>query len=307
MSSSSAHKISQPRSSNPEKTVVFTFGRFQPPHIGHALLIRHLHEEAARRNATPYVIVSSSCNEKWFTSKIYKEQQKNNTFKSCARNENPLTTKRRIYYLRKMFPDTKFLSAAEYGPNIFEVIGNLANPEVGGYTKFVGVFGSDRAPTFQKMFDKAEESSRKKKEENPDDHLDPIHIDIVSIGDRDDSADDVRGASATKMREAAVANTPASREYFIAHSQIGNMTIEDTSALMKEIRDVLWEDIELSLESSPESPPKRAPRKIKEPSTTPTPPTRRSSRLAKTTGGKPKVIHAPPPPKYKLRPDEKNI
>lgn len=309
--SSSGHKISSPRNSNPEKTAVFTYGRFQPPHIGHALLINHLQQIAERNNATPYVIVSASCNEDWFNSKIFKAQQKITTFKSCKQNENPLPIKRKLYYLRKMFPQIKFIAADEYGSNIFQVIGHISET---GYQRFIGVFGSDRATTFQTMFNRAEEATRIKNVEDPS-SLPAIHIEVNgSIGIRDDTSDDVHGASATKMREAAVANTPTAREYFIAHSQIGNMSIEDSQQMMQEIHKALWKEPSPSKKESISTP------KVKKSTTSvsPTPPlapTRRSPRFTSTAGSgtfiwlgsNPKILHKSRSKKYTLRSDEKTF
>jgi hypothetical protein len=58
-----------------------------------------------------------------------------------------------------MFPTVKFIAANKYGTNIFNVIGHFKDE---GYTKFVGLFGSDRATTFNKMFTNAEESLKQK-------------------------------------------------------------------------------------------------------------------------------------------------
>ena len=49
-----------------------------------------------------------------------------------------------------MFPTTKFIPADQYGVNVFNVLGNMRDK---GYTKFVGLFGSDRKPVFEKMFE----------------------------------------------------------------------------------------------------------------------------------------------------------
>jgi nicotinic acid mononucleotide adenylyltransferase len=307
--SSSGDRISGPKSSNPEKRVVFTYGRFQPPHIGHALLISQLHEIALQHNATPYVIVTASCNENWLSSGKYKKQRESNIFESCKPNENPLPIKRKVYYLRKMFPTTKFIGANNYGSNIFNVIGHLKDI---GYTKFIGVFGSDRAATFETMFTNAETSRKQKIEEDPskEEEYPPLNIIIQSVGNkRNDKVDDVTGASGTKMREAAITDTPKSREYFIRHSQIGNMTIEDSLEMMKEIREALWEEYKEEPEEVKEKLKRKSKKKetVKETAVEEVKPVRRSSRLAKPTEGgyvAPKVVHKNRPKHYKLRPDE---
>jgi nicotinic acid mononucleotide adenylyltransferase len=306
--SSSGDRISGPKSSNPEKKVVFTYGRFQPPHIGHALLISQLHEIALQHNATPYVIVTASCNENWFSSRIYKIQRAENTFKSCKANENPLPIELKLNYLRRMFPTTKFIGADKFGNTIFGSVNYLYEK---GYRKFIGVFGSDRAETFETMFTNAEESRKQKIEKDPSKEAEypALNMTIISIGNRNDKADDVTGASATKMRNAAVADSLESREYFIRHSQIGNMTVEDSLEMMKKIREALWEEYKEEPEEVKEKPKRKSKKKETEKveEVEEVNPVRRSSRLTKHTQGgyiAPKVIHKNRPKHYKLRPDE---
>jgi hypothetical protein len=303
-SPSSGHSISEPRESNPEKTVVFTYGRFQPPHSGHQRLINHIHERARELHATPYVIVSSSCTSKWFSSATYKKQQKANTFKNCKDiNDNPLTMKQKLKYLRKMFPTTKFIPADKYGVNIFNVLGNMRDK---GYTKFVGLFGSDREPIFTKMFKDDAERLKEKLAADPNFEKRPFDIKIEEAGDK--RVDE--GISATKLREAAVENN---KKYFEEHTQIGNMTPKDIDDLMKILREALWQDKkeEDEEESKPKSKKKSAAKKTEPVEKTPKEPPRRSPRNAnKPSGGgyiPPKVIHQKRPKKYILREDEKPI
>jgi hypothetical protein len=211
-------------------------------------------DQAIAHHAIPYIIVSASCNDKWFSSKIYKNQQEQNTFTSCTKNENPLTVKQRIHYLRKMFPDVKFISADDYGINMFKVIGHLREA---GFAKFTALFGPDRATKFQRLFNRVEESSREKSEPS-------IHIDVHVV--------DNRIQSGTRMREAAVANTPAEIEYFREHTQIGNMTLEDTDQLREDIRKVLWKDTTEQRQTNKEAKPTRSSKKEKKPSPSPPPP-----------------------------------
>jgi hypothetical protein len=284
-------------------TAVFTFGRFQPPHIGHALLINSIIDSAHQNNADSYVVVSASCNEKWFESKIYKTQKENNEFIACPRNENPLDVNRRIHYLKKMFPNLKFIDAQaeEYGNKLFDIIRYIHDQ---GYTNIIGIFGSDRAKKLETQFNATEEKYRKEKEKDPNFKFTPIHVDVISAGERDDKAKGIEGASATKMREAAVSNKSKDIDYFTQHSQIGNMTLEDTYAMREEVRVALWNNEPLEATSKPKP---RKPRQTTT-STVPVPselpPVRRSTRL--TTGGKnPKVCHTERPKKYKLKSDEK--
>lgn len=309
-SASSSNKISSPKSSNQEKTVVFTYGRFQPPHIGHQLLINYINDKASELHAKPYVIVTSSCTSKWFSSLTYKKQQKANTFANCKDiNDNPLTMKQKLKYLRKMFPTTKFIQADKYDINLFNVLGHIRDK---GYTKFIGLFGSDRAPGFKKMFKDNAERLQEKLAADPNFEQRPFNIEIQAVGDkRVDAADDITGISSTKMREKAVENTDTSQQYFIDHSRIGNMTPEDSLEMMKEVRKALWKDIKEEPEEEQEEveKPKRKSKKketAKEDNTE-KPEPRRSSRLKNPTEGgyiPPKVIHTPRPKHYKFREDE---
>ena len=224
-------------SRSPKNTrVVFTFGRFQPPHIGHALLINNVLRLAKELKADHYVVISASCNEdgnngkkkKWIGTPAYTKQRTERTFTSCAKNENPLKIDRKLHYLQRMFPTVRFLCADEFGSNMFAVLGHLKDA---GYTQFTGAFGSDRAVEMTKTFARVDATAAADRK---------LGINVVSIGERDDKADDVTGASATKMREAAVRGEPEDVKYFIEHSKIGDMTLEEALTMMQEIRDSLW-------------------------------------------------------------------
>ena len=213
--------------------VVFTFGRFQPPHIGHALLINNVLRLAKDLKADHYVVISASCNDdgkkkKWIGTPAYAKQRTERTFTSCAKNENPLKIDRKLHYLQRMFPTVRFLCADEFGSNMFAVLGHLKDA---GYTQFTGAFGSDRAIEMTKTFARVDENAAADRK---------LGINVVSIGERDDKADDVTGASATKMREAAVRGEPEDVKYFIEHSKIGDMTLDEALTMMQEIRDSLW-------------------------------------------------------------------
>jgi len=232
-----ADKTARSLSRTPKNTrVVFTFGRFQPPHIGHALLINNVLRLAKELKADHYVVISASCNEdgnngkkkKWIGTPAYTKQRTERTFTSCAKNENPLKIDRKLHYLQRMFPTVRFLCADEFGSNMFAVLGHLKDA---GYTQFTGAFGSDRAVEMTKTFARVDATAAADRK---------LGINVVSIGERDDKADDVTGASATKMREAAVRGEPEDVKYFIEHSKIGDMTLEEALTMMQEIRDSLW-------------------------------------------------------------------
>jgi len=147
---------------------VVTYGRFQPPTIGHGVLLRDLYERAnMKRNrrvssispASPrergdaYVFVSASCNEgeKYQSSKLFQEIVGSQRFESCKLNENPLNTYQRVFYLKTLFakdvPGMKVINTVEKGirgpPDAIEELVKE------GYGKIIFKCGSDRVQDFR--------------------------------------------------------------------------------------------------------------------------------------------------------------
>jgi hypothetical protein len=150
------------------RKVVFAFVRFQPPTIGHELLINTV-KKTAEQNQCPYVIYVSR-----------KQDHK----------ENPLNVETKIQYLNMMFPGTNFIAAGPTTRTPIEAAVELNQK----YTDIILVAGSDR----ESMFNLLQDYNHKNYEYNS--------IEFVSAGDRDPDSPGVAGISGTKMREAAVAN-----------------------------------------------------------------------------------------------------
>ena len=103
---------------------VYTVGRFQPPTIGHALLIERVKELG---NGSAYVFVSSSRSPK---------------------DQNPLTVEQKIAALTAMFPSgVTFVNTSTCGGCAGPVAANDYLRKM-GYTDITLVAGSDRAATF---------------------------------------------------------------------------------------------------------------------------------------------------------------
>lgn len=105
------------------KPVVISPGRFNPPHLGHKLVVSNLVKLGKKLNATPVVIIVDSG----------KRDEK-----------NPLSGAIRKEYLSKMFPGLRI----EIAKNPYEavaVMGEEGRVPVGGIT------GSDRADSYKKM------------------------------------------------------------------------------------------------------------------------------------------------------------
>tara|TARA_X000000950_G_scaffold288421_1_gene405106 strand:- start:7003 stop:8247 length:1245 start_codon:yes stop_codon:yes gene_type:complete len=146
------------------KEVSFTFGRFNPPTTGHALLVNKLKKLPGDK-----LLFSSHSNDKL---------------------KNPLPHKVKIKYLRKFFGKQVGVPDANVR-TVFEIASALQKK---GYEKVNMMVGSDRVREFDNLLNKyngvkARHGFYKFKE-----------INIISAGERDPDADDVSGMSASKMR-----------------------------------------------------------------------------------------------------------
>ena len=149
------------------KTVVFAFGRFNPPTIGHELLVKAVKKLAQQRKADHVIYASRSQDSK----------------------KNPLSVDKKVKYLKLMFPNTNFAAANDEARTFIEVAKQLNKK----YKNIIMVGGSDRVQEFKRLL-----STYNGKEFNFD------TIDVISAGERDPDADDATGMSASKMRQLAV-------------------------------------------------------------------------------------------------------
>jgi nicotinic acid mononucleotide adenylyltransferase len=202
--------------------VYFTFGRFQPPTIGHKVLIDKLSELAKAEGADAYVFVSSKQNnmEKYKRTKLYKSMKSSGSFMSTDENENPLPVGTKVEILRKMYPSSgvTFIDTTVEGcPLLFNVIDKLRSgtEKDRGYEDLTMGVGSDRVATFENAFKGS--------------------LKVVSLGERTVNASNMsaKAMSGTKMREAAISGN---KEAFLAGVMIGDMTRDDGIRLMNMIR-----------------------------------------------------------------------
>ena len=155
-----------------EKSVVFTFGRFNPPTTGHEKLMKKVTSLA---KGNDYKIFASQSNDA---------------------KKNPLGYKEKVQLLRKIFP--KYGRNIVYDKKIKNSLDALVYLYKQGYTKVTMVVGADRVPDFKKLLNKY---NGEKSRHGYYDFSDGINI--VSAGERDPDSDDVSGMSASKMRAAA--------------------------------------------------------------------------------------------------------
>ena len=158
-----------------DNTVVFTFGRFNPPTTGHEKLITKLSDVAKQNSATYMVFPSHSQNAK----------------------KDPLPHAKKIAYMRAMFPKHKKNIIASNNKNVFAIATELFDK---GFKNVVMVVGSDRVDEFKSLLTKYNNVEGRHGFYNFD------SINVVSAGERDPDAEGVTGMSASKMRAAASAN-----------------------------------------------------------------------------------------------------
>ncbi len=146
------------------KTCHFTFGRFNPPTIGHEKLIKAVANAAGSGD---YLIYPSQ---------------------SFKKPDNPLPYDYKVDIMKKMFPWAKIESAACCN-TIMKVAQDMMMKE---YTDIVMVVGSDRVADFDKLLQK----------QNRIDYSFST-IKVISAGERDPDAAGASGMSTSKMRDAA--------------------------------------------------------------------------------------------------------
>lgn len=156
-----------------EKGVVFTFGRFNPPTVGHAKLIDAI-TKSTGGGFVPLVYMSHSQDAK----------------------KNPLDFGTKQKFMNLFFGKRVGVMNSN-ARHVFEIVTDLYNQ---GYTKIRMVVGSDRVKEFNVLLNKYNSVKGRHGFYKFDD------IQIISAGERDPDSDDVSGMSASKMRLSATEN-----------------------------------------------------------------------------------------------------
>jgi hypothetical protein len=198
---------------------VFSFGRFQPPTTGHALLIDQVIAEAAKRNADAIVFVSSTENKPSYrTSKKAAEMLASGEFESTKENENPIPVATKVDVLTKQHAGkpVQFINTTLCGcKNIMQILPVLKGNGYDGLTMMVG---SDRVESFQAIFDKYFPGTS-----------------VVGI-ERVAAAANARSMSGTKLRTAAV---KGDLDSFTPNVVMGSYTADKAKELFNMIRTAL--------------------------------------------------------------------
>jgi nicotinic acid mononucleotide adenylyltransferase len=197
------------------KHAVFSFGRFQPPTTGHAIVISTVADAAASdiSGADAYIFPSSSQNNMpvYLRSKKFQYMLRNHVFWSYEGNENPLSIYQKIHYLKLMHGQSgvRFINTTENGcRNMFAVIDALVSA---GYERLSFIVGSDRVKEFTRLMKKL-----------------PF-ITVLPAG----VVRTAKTMSGTKMRAAAVRSD---FETFKAGVITGDLHENDALAMMRDVR-----------------------------------------------------------------------
>ena len=150
-------------------TLVFAFGRFNPPTIGHAKLMSKVITEARSNNANHIVYASASTDKR----------------------SNPLDVNTKVRFMKKMFPQNNIKAAGGNQRTFMEILKFFDKL----YGEVIMVAGSDRVREFQALANKYNGKDYNYRK-----------ITVASSGERDPDAEGVSGMSASKMREMAKNN-----------------------------------------------------------------------------------------------------
>lgn len=157
-----------------EKPVVMTFGRMNPPTVGHEKLVNHVQKIAQDYKAPHYIFVSHSTDSK----------------------KNPLAVQQKLKHARRFFPNANIHSSDKETPTFLHQAAKLNKA---GHDHLVMVAGSDRVDEYKNklaQYNGTHEGAL----------FNFKKIEVKSAGQRDPDAEGVEGMSASKMREHAKNN-----------------------------------------------------------------------------------------------------
>ena len=153
--------------------ITFTFGRFNPPTVGHEKLI----------DAT-----KSASNREY---RVYASKSQDAT-------KNPLHYNKKVKWMKKLFPKHK--SQIQEGGNYRTALDVAVQLFDEGFLNLTMVVGSDRVKEFKNLL------TRYNGVQSRHGLYNFKTIKVKSAGERDPDAEGVAGMSASKMREAAMNN-----------------------------------------------------------------------------------------------------
>ena len=156
-----------------EKTAVFTYGRNNPPTVGHEKLFNKTIETAKKHGAVPHIFTSHSQDAK----------------------KNPLTAEHKVQLIKHAYPEAHVASSSKEMPSMLHIAKHLHEQ---GHKHLVMVAGSDRVEEYKQKLNQYNGT-----------HEGALYnfksIKVVSAGQRDPDAEGAEGMSGTKLRSHAIA------------------------------------------------------------------------------------------------------
>ena len=153
----------------PDKHIVFSYGRMNPPTAGHSKVVDKVKSHADKLGANHAVVVS------------HKQHHK----------ADPLHHEHKKEFLKHVHPDVNFENSTKEHPSFLHQLKKFHQE---GHTHATMVVGSDRVHQFKALA---------KKYNGPGKEYNYKKINILSAGQRDPDAEGVKGISGTKMRDHA--------------------------------------------------------------------------------------------------------
>lgn len=169
-----ASAVSAPAQPQPGEgpAIVITFGRFNPPSIGHENLLASVQEQAEELEAEYRIYPSRSSDKK----------------------QNPLDFKTKYNIMQHLFPDyaENIIDDAENGDNIYDILQSLHDE---GYHHVIIMCGDENVQKYEKIAQKYNGSV-----------YDFYGVEVVGAGITDPDVDKTEGITSSMMRKAALEN-----------------------------------------------------------------------------------------------------
>lgn len=156
-----------------EKTAVFTYGRNNPPTVGHEKLFDKTVETAKKHGAVAHIFTSHSQDAK----------------------KNPLDAEHKVSLIKHAYPEAHVASSSKEMPSMLHIAKHLHEQ---GHKHLVMVAGSDRVEEYQQKLHQYNGT-------HPGALYNFKSIKVVSAGQRDPDAEGAAGMSGTKLRGHAIA------------------------------------------------------------------------------------------------------
>jgi len=181
--------------------VVITFGRFNPPSLGHENLINVVQEQAEELEAEYRIYPSRTSDKK----------------------QNPLDFKTKYNILQHIFPDhaENIINDPENGDNIYDILTSLHDE---GYHHVVIMCGDENVQKYEKIAQKYNGTV-----------YDFYGVEVVGAGMSDPDNDKTEGITSSMMRKAALENDYETFKQGLP----GNVSKKECRAIYRQVRNSL--------------------------------------------------------------------